>query len=90
MLHLLVAPLPDARRSWCSAISRPSAPTCERSATGWPRFGAARLAADAAIETLALEELHQLVEQAVRQLMAAILSAATPEAFQALSGPPRR
>ncbi|MFO1107113.1 MAG: PAS-domain containing protein [Amaricoccus sp.] len=85
VLHLLVAPLPDASSLVVfrdlSAERADLASARDRLAA----LGAARLA-DAAIETLALEELHQPVEQAVRQLMAAIPSAATPEAFQALSG----
>ncbi|MER2508753.1 MAG: PAS-domain containing protein, partial [Amaricoccus sp.] len=83
-LHLLVAPLPDA-----STLVVFRDLSAERADLGAARerlmaLGAAR-AEGAALEELALEQLRLPVEHAVRQLMAAIPSAQTPEAFQALS-----
>lgn len=83
-LHLLVAPLPDA-----STLVVFRDLSAERADLGAARERLMALGATreqgAALEEMALEQLRLPVEQAVRQLMAAIPAAQTPEAFQALS-----
>ncbi len=85
-MHLLVAPLPDA-----STLVVFRDLSAERADLGAARerlmaLGAARAEGAALAAELALDQLCLPVEQALRQLMAAIPSAQTPEAFQALSG----
>ncbi len=77
-LRVLVAPLPDA--SALVVFRDLTADGIERT-----RAGAPAPEADPTLASLAIEQIHAPAEAAVRQLAAAIPSAATPEAFQALS-----
>lgn len=83
-LHLLVAPLPDASSLVIFRDLSAESADLDKTRDRLIAQGSARDETTALVDQ-AIEEIHLPVEQAVRQLMAAIPAAQTPEAFQALS-----